>query len=580
MRSLLRLIPYFRKHRARYGWGLLFVVISCIGAAYIPRLIGTSISSLEKGTSNATSLMINALEVVALSAVSGYLFYLVRQFIIVASRELEYDLRNDFLAHIQTLSMKFYHNTPQGEVMAYATNDINAVRNFLGPAIMYTADTLCTFIFALVFMVMISPIITIAVLTPLPLMSLGVYLIGKRVSPLADSVQSHYADLTARSTESISGMKVIKAYVRDNYEQKIFDNLSHGYYKKNMRLIKIQGLMMPVIFGFVGLSIAILLWLGAPKVIDGSFTLGDITQFVMYLGMLTWPFIALGWVTNMVQRSAASMARLNIIFDMKPDITDTPDCDRSITSIRGAIEFRNISFSYRDNSPIVLQNISFSVDAGKSIAIIGKTGSGKTSLLELIPRLYDAKTGSIYIDGINIHSIPLDVLRKNIGFVTQEAFLFSDTIKANIAFGLDQYDDVKVRWAARMAEIEQDILDFPSGYDTIVGERGITLSGGQRTSLARAIARDPRILILDDSLSAVDTHTEERILNNLREVMKGRTTIIVSHRISTIKDADMIYVLDNGGITESGSHTQLLERGGWYYELYQKQLLEEELEEA
>lgn len=547
----------------------------------MPSFVGKAITALEHGEATTAHLMQYGLAIIALQGVSGFLFYLVRQNIIVASREIEYDLRNDFLAHIERLSMRFFQNTPPGEIMAYATNDINAVRNFLGPAVMYTADTVTTFVFVLIFMLVLSPVLTLAVLAPLPLMSIGVYLIGRKVAPLADQVQSQYADMSARATESISGTKVVKAYVREKYEEHVFDQLSEDYYRKNMKLAKVQGLMMPVIFGFMGLSVVILLLLGAPMYSDKVLSLGDMTQFVMYLGMLAWPFIALGWVTNMIQRSAASMTRLGHIFDLQPDITDQ-SVNGSTAPVKGEIEFRNVSFRYRDDLPFVLEDISFRVMPGKTLAIVGKTGAGKTSLIDLIPRLYDVTKGEILLDGLDIRYIPLAKLRGAIGMVAQESFLFSEPLRDNIAFGIGKSSEAEVIDAARSAELHKDIEDFPQGYDTIVGERGITLSGGQkqRTSLARAIARDPHILILDDAMSAVDTATEERILSNLRSIMRERTSIIISHRISTVKDADEIIVITDGKISERGSHESLLSSRGWYYELYQKQLLEEALEQA
>lgn len=581
MRSLLRLLPYFKRHKAKYIFGLILVALSSAATAYMPNFVGAGISAIENGTATTGTLLEYALTIVALQGLSGYLFYLVRQNIIVASREIEFDLRNDFLAHIETLSMRFFQNTPPGEVMAYATNDINSVRNFVGPAIMYTADTITMFVFVLVFMLLLSPGMTLAVLAPLPIMSIGVYLIGRRVAPLADQVQSQYADMSSRATESISGTKVVKAYVREEYEENIFDRLSEDYYNKNLKLARVQGLMMPVIFGFMGLSVVILLLLAGPKVVSKELSLGDLTEFVMYLGMLAWPFIALGWVTNMIQRSAASMTRLGHIFDRKPDIKDV-NVNGVEKPIAGAIEFRNVSFRYREELPYVLSNISFSVKPGNTLAIIGKTGSGKSSLINLIPRLYDATEGEILVDGVNILAIPLAKLRASIGMVTQESFLFSEPLRNNIAFGIGTTDEVRIQKAAASAELHKDVEYFPHGYDTIVGERGITLSGGQkqRTALARAIARDPQILILDDAMSAVDTATEETILGNLRKIMKERTSIIISHRISTVKDADEIIVLTDGVISERGSHEALLAERGWYYELYQKQLLEAALEQA
>lgn len=557
-------------------------MLSSLAAAIMPMFIRHAINSLQNGTATSSSLLEDCLFIIGLATITGYLFYFVRQTIIVASREIEYDLRNDLLSHTQTLSMRFFQNTPQGEIMAYATNDINAVRNFVGPAIMYSADTLTTFLFSVIFMLSISPILTVAVITPLPLMSLGVYLIGKRIHPLFDSVQSHYADLTARATESISGMRIVKAYVREKYEQNRFDVMSEEYYKKNMKLARVQGLMMPVIFGFVGMSVVLLLLVSAPMIISKTMMLGEITAFLIYLGMLAWPFIALGWVTNLVQRGAASMARLQVIFDTKPDVEDGRDVDQTISQIKGEIEFQNVSFRYREELPYVLRHINLHIPSGKTLAIIGRTGSGKTSFVDLIPRLYDTTEGTILIDGQDIKKIPLSVLRKNIGMVPQESFLFSDTIHENIAFGLEGGTEVQVAGAAQSAEIYADISSFPQHLKTIVGERGLTLSGGQkqRTALSRAIARDPNILILDDSMSAVDTATEEKILSNLRGIMKDRTSIIISHRISTVKNADEIIVLDEGRIIEQGSHEELLRLGGSYHDLYRKQLLEEALEQA
>ncbi|HYM20464.1 MAG TPA: ABC transporter ATP-binding protein [Candidatus Kapabacteria bacterium] len=582
MKTLLTLLPYFKRYKSKYIWGILFTLFSAITQALVPWYLGAGVNSIQSATATSSSIVLYCLLVVGLSALSGYLFYLVRQTIIVASRRVEYDLRNDFLKHILTLSMRYFQNTPQGEVMAYATNDINAVRNFVGPAIMYGADTISTFVCSLILMLLISPKLTLISLAPLPLMSIAVYMIGRRSHPLFDAVQAHYADITARATESISGSKVVKAYVREDFEQQTFDELSNGYYLKNMRLQKIQGLMMPAIFCFVGLSITILLFFGAPELISGSLKLGDVSRLIMYLGMLTWPFIGIGFVSGMVQRAVASMDRLNKVFDTKPDVSDSEITNRSVTSINGDIEFRNVSFRYRDELPLVLRNINLRIPRGHTLAIIGKTGSGKSSFVQLIPRLYDVSEGEILIDGKDIRTIPVEVLRENIGMVQQESFLFSEALHDNISYSVESPETNAILNAARSAEIYKDIADFPQGFETMVGERGITLSGGQkqRTALARAIARDPKILILDDAMSAVDTATEERILGNLRNIMRGRTSIIISHRISTVKDADEIIVIDNGVIAERGSHSELLDQRGAYHDLYRKQLLEEALENA
>ncbi|HET9135170.1 MAG TPA: ABC transporter transmembrane domain-containing protein, partial [Candidatus Kapabacteria bacterium] len=397
MRSLLTLLPYFKRYRVKFIAGILLTAFSCLTAAVMPRFVGSAINSLQAKTATTESLLWDAAGIIGMSLLTSYSFYWVRQTIIVASREIEFDLRNDFLKHLLTLPMSYFQNTPQGEVMAYATNDINAVRNAVGPAIMYAGDAFLTFVFSFIYMLIISPKLTLISLAPLPMMSVAVYIIGKRVQPLFDGVQSHYSDLTARATESISGMKVVKAYVRELYERDTFDVLSDGYYKKNMRLIKIQGLMMPAIFGFVGLSVVLLLLFAAPSIISGEFKLGDLTQFLIYLGMLTWPFMGIGIISNMVQRSASSMARLNKVFDTKSDITDTPATDTSITEIEGNVEFRNVSFKYRDELPEVLHHIDLEIPKGHTLAIIGKTGSGKSSFVQLIPRLYDTTGGNIFI---------------------------------------------------------------------------------------------------------------------------------------------------------------------------------------
>jgi ATP-binding cassette, subfamily B, multidrug efflux pump len=548
----------------------------------MPVYIRRGIESLENGTATITSLGIDASLIVLMTFLSGFFFYLVRQHIIVASREIEFDLRNDLLAHVERLSMRFFQNTPQGDIMAYATNDINAVRSFVGPAVMYSGDTITTFLFTVSFMIGISPTLTIAAIAPLPLMSIAVYFIGRKVHPLFDAVQAHYANLTSRTTEAISGIRVVRAYVREKHESRVFDELSRGYFAKNMRLIKVQGLMMPIIFTLVGMSAVILIFVGGPLVISKQLTLGGLTQFIIYLGALTWPFIALGWVMNMIQRAAASMTRLSRILETEPEIKNGDHTDRRITSIEGDITFENVTLRYRPELEPSLENVSLSIPRGSTLAIIGRTGSGKSTFASLIPRLYDVTEGAIRIDGHDIRHIPVDVLRSSIGFVTQEAFLFSDTISNNIGFGMTTATPAEVTEAAKTADIYDNVMEFPAQFETMIGERGITLSGGQkqRTSIARAVARDPKILILDDAMSAVDTATEERILRRLREIMKNRTSILISHRVSTVKEANHIIVLDRGRIIEQGTHAALLAHKGVYHDLYRKQLLEEALENA
>ncbi len=609
MKSLLQLWPYFKRYKKMYLRGLVLVIFSSVAQALWPRFFGNGIDAITRGTATPQTLLAQAGIIVVLSFVSGFLYYRVRQNIIVASRLVEYDLRNDLLAHVERLSTRFFQSTPQGELMAYATNDIDAVRFFVGPSIMYTADTLATFLSVLGFMLAISPTLSIAVVIPLPLMSLSVYLVGRKVHPLFDAVQAHYATMTGRTTESISGIRVVRAYVREAYEKSVFNGLAKGYFDKNMRLARTQGLMQPIIFAFMGFSTVVLLLVGGRLIIDKHLTVGQLTQFVVYLGMLTWPFIALGWVTSMVQRGAASMARLIKLFDTKPEIENSERTNWQIASLGGEIEFHNVSFRYRPELGNVLENISLRIEQGTTLAVIGRTGSGKTSLVNLIARLFDPTEGTVTVDGHDLRSIPLDVLRMNIGFVTQEPFLFSETISENIAFGTREViresaahrllgsnetsmmsgfpklvppSPLGTEEAARAADIYDNVNEFPERFETMIGERGITLSGGQkqRTAIARALARNPRILVMDDAMSAVDTATEDRILANLRDNARPRTTILISHRTSTAREADMIIVLDRGRIVERGTHQELLAEEGQYYDLYKRQLLEESLESA
>ncbi|MDH3269495.1 MAG: ABC transporter ATP-binding protein/permease [Ignavibacteria bacterium] len=580
MKNLYTLKKYFTRYKKKLFFGFVFIILSNIGTVYVPLLMKDSIDALQKDAT--TQLLFQyGLMIVGASLFAGIFRFMIRQTIIVVSREIEFDLRGDFWKHIQLLPLKYFQNTSTGIIMAHATNDINAVRMFIGPAVMYSIDTSIRLIMVLILMLSLNTSLTILALLPLPLLSLLVYKVGKLIHSKFTKIQEKFAQLTTIVQENFSGIRVIKSYVREESEMKRYADNSMDYLKKNMNLVRTQALIMPILFLITGLSIIIVIWLGGTKVINGELTLGEITAFIVYLGILIWPMIAFGWVINIIQQAEASMKRLNKIFSEPYEITESEKTNYSIKKIDGNIEFRNVSFRYNENSPYILKNINLKVPKGSTLAIMGYTGSGKTSFINLIPRLYDCTEGEVLIDGINVKELPLNILRTNVSVVQQESFLFSDTVLNNISYGRKEIDAEQVSKVANLAQFDKDVQEFPKKYETIVGERGITFSGGQkqRACLARALAIDPKILILDDSFSAVDTHTEEEILKNLKNFMKDRTSIIISHRISTVKEADKIVVLSQGKIAEEGTHEQLIAVGGIYADLHYKQLLEQELEE-
>jgi ATP-binding cassette subfamily B protein len=585
MKPLLRLKPYFLRYKRTLLWGIVTVVGSNIFTVVQPMFLGFAIDELKTGLEShalvAGDLLRWAAIIVGFSVIAGMFTFLTRQTIIVASRLIEFDLRNDFLAHLQRLSYSYYQNTPTGDLMAHATNDIAAVRNVVGPGVMYPTDTLMTFVMVLALMLVKDWQLTLLALIPLPFVSIIVYQVGQKVHAKSLERQAQFSLLTTRAQENLSGIRVIKSYVREEHEIGLFSKLSWDYLKKNLVLARIQSLLWPLMFAIIGCSIIITLYAGGLRVIDGKLSIGALSAFLAYLVMLIWPVIAFGWVLSMLQQGAASMERLGKILDTEPEIRNTSATDTTIRSIEGEVEFRNVRFKHVGTENPTLEGINLKINRGMTLAVVGYTGSGKTTLVNLIPRLYDITDGQLLIDGIEINRIPVEVLRAHIGYVPQETFLFSDSLTENIRYGTDDGTKEHVQQAAEISQIAHDVLEFPNQFETMIGERGITLSGGQkqRTSIARALIRQPRILILDDCLSAVDTYTEEEILRRLRLFMKGRTSIIISHRISTVKDADLIIVLDKGRIVERGSHDELVAAGGIYADLNEKQLLERELEE-
>ncbi|HTP13083.1 MAG TPA: ABC transporter ATP-binding protein [Bacteroidota bacterium] len=585
MKSLLRLLPYLKRYKKTLLLGVLTVVGSNLFTVAQPLFLGYAIDELKRGIEQhyfvSTDLLQWAGLIVGFSLVAGFFTFLTRQTIIVVSRHIEFDMRNDLLAHLQKLSFSYFQNTPTGDLMAHATNDISAVRNTLGPGIMYPTDTIMTFTMVLTLMLIKDWRLTLLALIPMPVVSYAVYWLGKVIHVKFTERQEQFSRLTTRAQENLSGIRVIKAYVREKYETERFRELSWDYLKKNLVLAKVQSVMWPLMFVLVGLSMVVTLYSGGLRVIAGEISIGTLTAFMAFLTMLIWPMIAFGWVVNMIQQGSASMGRLAAIFDKVPDIRDDDNTDQSIKDIRGTVEFEDVSFTHKGAASPTLKHINLRIDQGMTLAVIGHTGTGKSTLVNLIPRLYDVTGGRLLIDGVDVRKIPLAVLRAQIGYVPQETFLFSDTIADNIRYGIDDESDAKVLEAASISRIAADVAEFSNQYETMIGERGITLSGGQkqRTSIARAVIRQPKILILDDALSAVDTYTEEEILKRLKMFMEGRTSILISHRISTVKDADLIIVLSNGEIVERGTHEDLIALGGIYAELNEKQLLEKQLEE-
>jgi ATP-binding cassette, subfamily B, multidrug efflux pump len=584
------LLPYLRRHRRALEWGFAALVVSDAFQLASPWVFKFAIDGLGKNITRP-KLAAFAAALLGMAILGGLARYAMRRLIIGTSREIEYELRNDFFDRLSRLSFSFYNRTPTGDLMAKATNDLNAVRNVLGPGIMYSLNTAVTLSAALVLMIALSWQLTLVSLVPLPLISLFMFRYGKLIHKRFEVVQGQFSEITARAQEYLSGIRVVKAYVREDAASRDFEGRNLAYLRGNMDLVKINGVFSPAIGFLAGLGSVLVLFAGGILVIRGRITLGSFVAFNAYLAMLIWPMIALGWVVSIFQRGAASMKRMNEVLQAVPEIRDpegasTPpggNGDGGDPAPGPELEFRGVRFAYGTRPEVtVLDGIDLRIRPGEVVALVGRTGSGKTTLVNLVPRLFDPKEGSILLDGRDLREIPLDELRGIVGYVPQETFLFSRTLGENIALGRPDAGALDIDRMADLSRLSDEVLEFPKGYDTMVGERGVTLSGGQkqRTAIARALLRNPGILILDDALASVDTRTEEAILAGLRGYMTGRTTLLVAHRVSTIRLADRIVVLDRGRITEEGTHEALFAAGGTYAEIVRKQMLEEELEAA
>jgi len=613
MEQLRKFARYFKPYKGTILLGIGCILVSMAFGLFVPFMVGRAIDELGKGITR-DKIIYYPLVILGINLMSGVFLFLQRRLLINTSRHIEFDMRQDFYASLVDQPLEYFHANRVGDLMARATNDLAAIRQIVGPMILYSFQAIFALCISLPIMLNISVKLTLLLLIPMPLVTLTVKFLGEQIHKRFEKIQEFFSDITARAQENLTGVRVIRAYAQEDAEIEQFQVLNREYAAQNLRLVKYAAAMRPLLFFFIGLGFVIIVAIGVPMAVRGEITAGDFTAFILYLQRMIWYLIALGYVVNLYQRGTASLKRFNAILEAEPAIRDAEGVAEK-PAVKGRVEFRDLNFAY--NGKPVLQNIDLTVEQGKTVAFVGKTGSGKSTLVSLIPRLLDAPEGSVFVDGIPIREYPIAQLRRSIGFVPQETFLFSDTLAANIAFGVENFEPLRrgdaetangndknlsvdlrssaansisafqrlggrisVEQAAEIAGLAGDIEDFPGKYEQLVGERGITLSGGQkqRTAIARAVMRDPRILILDDSLSAVDTYTEETILHNLRNVRENRTTLIVSHRVSTIRDADLICVLQDGRIIERGTHDELLDLDGEYADLYERQLLEEELD--
>lgn len=602
MEEIKKFARYFAPYKWNLVFGILFILVSMAFNLLIPLYVGQAIDDLSADISgrlvfldwfSVRKIIFYPIIILVISAVGGIFLFWQRRLLINASRHIEYDMREDFYAALVHQPLQFFQNNRVGDLMARATNDLSAIRQIVGPMILYSCQAIFALAIVLPILLRINVKLTLFILIPLPFVSLTVKYLGEQVHVRFEKIQEYFSGITARAQENLSGVRVVRAYAQEASEIEKFQELNREYAKRNIALVKYSAAMRPLLFFFIGLGFVIIVAVGVPMAVRGEITAGEFTSYILYLQRMIWYLIALGYVVNLYQRGTASLKRFDAILETEPAIKDTLEAHEQ-PPIKGAIEFRNLNFSY-DKTP-VLKDINLKIEAGNTVAFVGKTGSGKSTLISLIPRLLDAPENEILIDDVPVKQFPLAQLRKSIGFVPQETFLFSDSLAENIAFGVEkdelQIEDSKgddsniknqrskIKAAAEIASLADDIEDFPYKYEQLVGERGITLSGGQkqRTAIARAVMREPKILILDDSLSAVDTYTEEKILGGLRDVRQNRTTLIVSHRISTVRDADLICVLHDGRIIERGTHDELIEIGGEYADLYERQLLEEEID--
>ncbi len=586
MEELKKFARYFKPYKWHVIVGIVFILFSMAFGLLVPYLVGKAIDDLSADVT-WNKIIYYTLVILGVSLVSGIFLFWQRRLLINTSRHIEYDMRRDFYAALVNQPLEYFQNNRVGDLMARATNDLSAVRQIVGPMILYSFQAIFALAIVLPIMLNVNVKLTLLLLIPMPFVSLTVKFLGEQIHVRFEKIQEFFSDITARAQENLTGVRVIRAYAQEDAEIEKFQELNREYAKRNIALVKFGAAMRPLLFFFIGLGFVIIVAVGVPMAVRGEISAGEFTSFILYLQRMIWYLIALGYVVNLYQRGTASLKRFNAILETEPTIKDAPDTSEQ-PKIKGKIEFRHLTFAY--NGKPVLEDINLTIEQGTTVALVGKTGSGKSTLVTLVPRLLDAPENTIFIDDVPIRSFPIEQLRRSIGFVTQETFLFSDTLAENIAFGVEKSKALQsngtsrsllsVEKAAEVAGLADDIKGFPYKYEQRVGERGITLSGGQkqRTAIARAVMRNPRILILDDSLSAVDTYTEETILHNLRDIRTDRTTLIVSHRVSTIRDADLICVLHDGRIIERGTHDELINLGGEYADLYERQLLEEELE--